>query len=107
VASVAQSRSKAIKHCASGARFSTALPTSISLFETESAAIHATHGGRREILAKFWVNERGSQVLKTRAYRDGKSSVEICFSFVGGQIKGPSDFLDCVRAMPLASNQLA
>ena len=73
--------------------------------ERGSAAIHATHGGRREIVAKFWENERGLQVLTIRAYRDDNSSGEIHFSFVGGQIKRLSDFLDSIRTMPLASNE--
>lgn len=70
-----------------------------------SVAIHATHGGRREIVAKFWENERGLQVLTIRAYRDGNTSGEIHFSFVGAQIKRLTDFLDSIRTMPLPSNE--
>lgn len=74
-------------------------------FENGSAVLHATHGGRREIVAKFWENERGLQVLTIRAYRDGKSSGEIHFSFVGGQIRRLIDFLDSIRSMPIVGNK--
>ena len=73
--------------------------------EKGSVAIHATHGGRREIVAKFWENERGLQVLTIRAYRDGNSSGATSFSFVGGQISRLTDFLDSIRAMPIMSNK--
>lgn len=71
--------------------------------EKDSAAIHATNGGRREIVAKFWENERGLKVLTIRAYRDGNSSGAIHFSFVGPQIKRLTDFLDSIRSMPMQS----
>lgn len=67
--------------------------------------LHATHRGRREVVAKFWENDRGLQVLTIRAYRDRKSSGEIHFSFVGGQIKRLTDFLDSIRTIPITSNQ--
>src|SRR5262245_52248688 len=72
--------------------------------EKESAVLHATHGGRREIVAKFWENERGLQVVTIRAYRDDRSSGAIHFSFVGGQIKRLSDFLASIRVIPITSD---
>lgn len=74
------------------------------LHEKASEIIHATHGGRREIIAKFWENSRELQVVTIRAYRDGKSSGEIHFSFVGAQIKRLIAFLHSLPSMPIRSS---
>lgn len=74
------------------------------LHEKASEVIHATHGGRREIVAKFWENSRELQVVTIRAYRDGKSSGEIHFSFVGAQIKRLIEFLHSLPSMALRSS---
>lgn len=74
------------------------------LHEKASEVIHTTHGGRREIIAKFWENSRGLQVVTIRAYLDGKSSGEKHFSFVGSQISRLIEFFDSLRSMPLQSS---
>lgn len=75
------------------------------MHEKGSEVLHTTHGGRREIVAKFWENDRGLDVVTIRAYRDGKSSGEIHFSFVGSQITRLLKFLDSIRSMPLRSRE--
>ena len=73
------------------------------VIEKGSSVLHTTHGGRREIVAKFWENERNLQVLTIRAYRNGSSSGEIHFSFVGAQINRFIEFLDSIQEMPMMS----
>lgn len=74
------------------------------LHEKASEVIHTTHGKRREIIAKFWENSRELQVVTIRAYRDGRSSGEVHFSFVGSQIRRLIEFFDRLRSMSLRSS---
>lgn len=73
------------------------------MHEKGAEVLHTTHGGRREIVAKFWENDRGLNVVTIRAYRDGKSSGETHFSFIGPQISRLIKFIDSIRTMPLGS----
>jgi len=71
--------------------------------EKGSEVLRATNGGRREVIAKFWENDRELDVITIRAYRDGKSSGETHFSFWGAQIPRLLKFFDSVRTMVLPS----
>lgn len=69
--------------------------------------LRVTPGGRQEVVAKFYEDNRGIFVLTIQRYRrsaDGSKPIQEHFSFIGEEIGTLKEFIDSIQYFPISSD---